>query len=135
MTNPPPTELVEVTQADRDAAAQALADWYGTRGNPRYDFSRVIKDDHPFVQAFARHRIRARSGGEDWSWVFRHQAPARDDRAIGHRVTKRGGDYEFDGVIVDVIRKRSGAIRYVVEDDRGLLLIMNAKQVGIDEQG
>ena len=40
-------------------------------------------------------------------------------------------DYEFDGDIRGVVTKRSGAIRYVVEDDRGLLLIMNAKQVGL----
>lgn len=51
---------------------------------------------------------------------------------IGHKVQKRGGDYEFDGEVVAVITKKSGAVRYVVEDDRGLLLIMNAKQVGLD---
>ena len=61
--------------------------------------------------------------------------PRSEREEIGRRVTKRGGDYEFDGEVVGVIRKRSGAIRYAVEDDRGLLLIMNAKQVGIDERG
>lgn len=53
-------------------------------------------------------------------------------RAIGLRVEKRGGDYEFDGEIRAVIVKRSGAIRYAVEDDRGLLLVMNASQCGIE---
>ena len=52
---------------------------------------------------------------------------------IGHRVSKRSGDYEFDGEIVAVIPKRSGAIRYAVEDDRGLLLVMNARQCGIED--
>lgn len=58
--------------------------------------------------------------------------PNHEAAAIGHRVVKRGGDYDFDGEIVAVIRKRNGAIRFAVEDDRGLLLIMNAKQVGLE---
>jgi len=53
---------------------------------------------------------------------------ALDDRT-GSIVHKRGGDYEFDGQIVGTITKKSGAIRYVVEDDRGLLLIMNGSQI------
>lgn len=52
---------------------------------------------------------------------------------IGHRVAKRSGDYEFDGEVVAIIPKRSGAIRYAVEDDRGLLLVMNARQCGLPE--
>lgn len=51
---------------------------------------------------------------------------------IGRRVTKRSGDYDFDGEIRAVIPKRSGAIRYVVEDERGLLLIMSAGQCGLE---
>lgn len=51
---------------------------------------------------------------------------------VGRKVEKRSGDYSFDGEIVAVIRKRSGEIRYAVEDDRGLLLIMNAKQCGVE---
>lgn len=50
---------------------------------------------------------------------------------IGRPVAKRGGDYEFDGEIRAVIVKRSGAVRYAVEDDRGLLLVMNARQCGL----
>jgi len=57
---------------------------------------------------------------------------AAPDNVIGRKVQKRGGDYEFDGEIRAVIVKRSGAVRYAVEDDRGLLLVMNAKQVGLD---
>ena len=52
------------------------------------------------------------------------------DPRIGKVVCKTGGDYEFDGVIVGVVTKLSGAERFVVEDSRGLLLIMNASQVG-----
>lgn len=52
-----------------------------------------------------------------------------DEVYEGMIVKKRSGDYDFDGVVVAVIKKRSGAIRYAVEDDRGLLLIMNKSQV------
>jgi hypothetical protein len=55
--------------------------------------------------------------------------PKSVERLIGERVIKSSGDYVFEGEIVSVFTKRSGAVRYVVEDDRGLLLIMNAKQV------
>lgn len=52
---------------------------------------------------------------------------------IGTPVRKRGGDYEFDGTIRAVVFKRSGEVRYVVEDERGLLLTMNGRQCGIGE--
>lgn len=42
---------------------------------------------------------------------------------IGDVVDKKGGDYSFTGVVVAAFQKQSGAWRYVVEDDRGLLLI------------
>lgn len=41
------------------------------------------------------------------------------------KVKKVGGDYTYEGIIVGVIHKRSGKIRYVVEDDRGMLFIFN----------
>lgn len=43
--------------------------------------------------------------------------------SIGDPVSKVGGDYRFDGVVRGVISKLSGEIRYVVEDDRGVLHI------------
>lgn len=43
---------------------------------------------------------------------------------VGDRVIKTDGDYTFEGTVVAVVHKLSGAIRYVVEDDRGILLIM-----------
>ena len=58
-------------------------------------------------------------------------ARAHEADLIGRPVAKRGGDYEFDGEIRAVIVKRSGAVRYAVEDDRGLLLVMNARQCGL----
>jgi hypothetical protein len=45
------------------------------------------------------------------------------------RVRKTGGDYTYEGEIVAQFTKRSGAVRFVVEDDRGLLLIMNGNQI------
>lgn len=48
---------------------------------------------------------------------------------LGDLVRKEGGDYRFEGYVVGVIRKRSGEIRYVVEDDRGLLFIFRGEQL------
>lgn len=45
------------------------------------------------------------------------------------KVRKVGGDYQFEGVIVCVFAKLSGALRYVVEDDRGVLHIYSAKNL------
>ncbi len=48
---------------------------------------------------------------------------------VGDRVCKLGGDYTFDGVVVSAFLKRSGQVRYVVEDDRGLLFIFNEQSL------
>jgi len=44
-------------------------------------------------------------------------------------VRKVGGDYTFEGVVVAVFTKLSGKVRYVVEDDRGVLHIFSDKQL------
>ena len=49
---------------------------------------------------------------------------------LGDFVRKTGGDFSFEGHVVGVIRKRrSGEIRYVVEDSRGLLFIFRCEQL------
>lgn len=48
---------------------------------------------------------------------------------VGVPVVKRGGDYVFVGTIVTVFPKLSGALRCVVEDDRGILHIYSAKNL------
>lgn len=53
---------------------------------------------------------------------------------IGDRIIKDQGDYQFVGTIIGILTKRSGAIRYAIEDDRGLILIMNDKQFNIMEK-
>lgn len=45
------------------------------------------------------------------------------------KVEKVGGDYTFIGTIVSVFPKISGAIRFVVEDDRGVLHIYSEKNL------
>lgn len=45
------------------------------------------------------------------------------------RVIKEGGDYRFEGEIVSIFKKKSGVWRYVVENDDGMLMIMNATQL------
>jgi len=47
----------------------------------------------------------------------------------GDKVIKKEGDYTFTGTVVVSFFKFSGQLRYVVEDDRGLLLIMSPKQL------
>lgn len=47
----------------------------------------------------------------------------------GDTVRKIGGDYTFEGTIVAEFTKLSGAMRYVVEDDRGVLHIYSAKNL------
>ncbi len=48
------------------------------------------------------------------------------------RITVTGGDYSYEGYIVCLfVKKRSGELRFVVEDDNGILFIHNAKQVGL----
>jgi len=44
---------------------------------------------------------------------------------VGHKVKKVGGDYSYEGLVVAVVVKLSGRIRYVVEDDKGMLFIFN----------
>jgi len=53
---------------------------------------------------------------------------------IGARVEKTGGDYTYRGWVVAVFHKRHrrgrvGALRYVVEDRRGLCFIFNEGQL------
>lgn len=48
---------------------------------------------------------------------------------VGESVSKVGGDYRFDGVVVARFKKLSGAERYVVEDDRGVLHIYSEKNL------
>lgn len=47
----------------------------------------------------------------------------------GDLVSKVGGDYRFDGIVVAAFEKLSGGVRYVVEDDRGVLHIFSAKNL------
>lgn len=49
--------------------------------------------------------------------------------AEGTIVETAGGDYTYVGVVVSCLRKKAGQIRYVVEDDRGMLFIFSAKNL------
>lgn len=49
--------------------------------------------------------------------------------AVGDQIIKMSGDYVFAGTIVSVFAKRNKvALRYVIENDDGMLMIMNASQ-------
>ena len=60
---------------------------------------------------------------EDRAGVIDADGPAF---AVGDAVRKVGGDYSFEGVVRGVIRKASGAVRFAVEDARGVLMIYSA---------
>jgi len=51
---------------------------------------------------------------------------------VGDQVEKVGGDYQFKGTVVSVFKKLSEKIRYVVEDDRGVLHVYSAKNLKLD---
>jgi hypothetical protein len=51
------------------------------------------------------------------------------EMVVGTRVCNRGSDYRFCGFIVAVFRKTSGAVRYVVENDDGVLHIFSDKNL------
>lgn len=60
MTDNTETELVQVTQEDREAVAR----YYREGGVDRFFWGRITAgdlDDDPHVQAFARHRINSRN--------------------------------------------------------------------------
>ena len=44
-------------------------------------------------------------------------------------VTVKATDYVYDGWLMSVFNKRSGAVRCVVEDENGRLFIHNASQI------
>ena len=129
---------------DINKPIEAVANWDETIVYPATFRKRVGKGFHisidkphfifkscagrPARHSFLPRRWTTRGDGTFGDLTLRNvQEPVTGYK--GYRVHKRGGDYEFDGEVVSVITKKSGAVRYVVEDDRGLLLIMNESQV------
>lgn len=48
----------------------------------------------------------------------------------GDRVEKVTGDYDFEGEVISVMRKRDGvSVRYAVENDAGIIMIYSAKNL------
>lgn len=48
---------------------------------------------------------------------------------VNDKVEKIGGDYTFEGVVVAKFKKLSGAERFVVEDERGVLHVYSEKNL------
>ena len=48
---------------------------------------------------------------------------------VGDKVVKTAGDYRFEGIVVAVFTKLSGAIRVVVENGDGILHIFSESQL------
>jgi len=62
-------------------------------------------------------------------------AVGTDTFFVGSAVEKVGGDYSLAGEVVSVFFKLSGATRYVVEDDRGVLHVYSAKNLRARKRG
>jgi len=58
---------------------------------------------------------------------------ADDDLNVGDRVSKRSGDYRFAGEVRAGFYKKSGVVRYVVENDDGILHIFSRQQLEREE--
>ena len=50
---------------------------------------------------------------------------------VGDRVRIKDSDYTFVGVVVSRFNKRKGAVRFVVENDDGILFITSAERLAI----
>ncbi len=48
---------------------------------------------------------------------------------VGDKVIKDSGDYTFEGEVVSVFWKKSGAVRIVVENPAGILHVFSEKNV------
>jgi|APGre2960657404_1045060.scaffolds.fasta_scaffold211464_2 hypothetical protein len=69
-----------------------------------------------------------------WLWtpptvMYFHSTDMDAKFKVGDKVSKVGGDYTFEGTVVAVFTKLSGAIRLVVEDDRGVLHVYSEKNL------
>lgn len=49
--------------------------------------------------------------------------------SVGDLVVKDRGDYVYAGEVRSVVVKRSGQVRYVVENGAGMLMIFSASQL------
>lgn len=52
--------------------------------------------------------------------------------SVGDHVINRGGGYHFTGAVVAAFRKRSGEVRYVVENEYGILQIFSVTEIKLD---
>lgn len=64
-------------------------------------------------------RTSSPSSRKEWPFIYE----------VFDRVEKVSGDYKYRGTIVARFRKLTGAVRYVVENEDGMLMIMNSTQL------
>jgi len=63
-------------------------------------------------------------------FIYLQQVALMDAKfRVGQHVAKDGGDYRFVGVVVAVFTKKSGKVRYVVENKDGILHIFSESQL------
>lgn len=115
-----------VGQMDKDADEKAIAvcaEAYQLVGS----ISAVMPDLIPNVEKWMDNLAAAEVKHKD---LLPFELDIPDDGFNKNtKVRKVGGDYSFEGHIVAVFRKLSKQMRYVVEDDRGVLHVYSQKNL------
>lgn len=96
-------------------------------GNPsRSELARDLREKYGMVP---RELDARKAEGTQASPEYRLARSVGAAFVQGDPVSKVGGDYRFDGTVIGVFVKLSGAVRYAVEDDRGVIHIYSAKNL------
>lgn len=90
-------------------------------------FRYVVEDDCGILHVFTAKNLRPRPAMAKPR--FSDPQVQEPSYRIGEPVSKVGGDYRFDGVVVACFYKLSGLLRFVVEDDRGIVHIFNSENL------
>lgn len=104
-----PTEPLSVEQCDRDAAA-SVVDFHGRQIEVDYEIRQGTRDDHPFVQTFARHRLAA----------LEARTPVVDDEMV---------ESELLGMQLEPTQETLGLIAYaIIEGSAGIRAADHARE-------
>jgi hypothetical protein len=122
------TFMREVSEQLRVNLWNSVGNGYGMKMKVEGFFQRkwnIYNDDNRLIASFFEYKLAS-----DFLLNCISNTPFK----LGDPVEKIGGDYTFQGEVVAVVRKKSGLVRYVVEDDRGILFIFNEKSLRMDSR-
>lgn len=93
--------------------------WFSSRSHTHIAEDDAIEQGELFMNMFKENKTAQQTTKVEREQTF----------DVGDVVNKVGGDYSFKGVVRSSFSKASGATRYAVEDDRGVLHIYSAKNL------